>query len=73
LKAAGIPQQGVDGCSLDVHCFRHTFGTMLALAGVPPATLKQLMRHKKIDTTMRYYIHIKATDAAEALKKLPEL
>jgi integrase len=71
LAAAGIAQRTPDGYSVDVHCIRHTFGTMLARAGVPPITLKMLMGHKKIETTLKYYIHLNATDGADALNKLP--
>ena len=34
--------------------FRHTFGSRSAMAGVDLATLKELMGHSSITTTMRY-------------------
>ncbi len=32
-----------------------------------PATLKQLMRHSSIDTTMKYYVDLDAEDVASDL------
>ena len=37
-----------------IHTFRHTFASLLAIAGVPIFTIKELMHHKEIDMTMRY-------------------
>lgn len=37
-----------------IHGLRHTFGTEAAAAGVPLATLKELMGHSDIKTTLRY-------------------
>lgn len=34
---------------------RHTFGTELASAGVPVTTIKELMGHRSIQTTLRYF------------------
>ena len=34
--------------------FRHTFGSRSAMAGVDLATLKELMGHSSITTTLRY-------------------
>jgi integrase len=36
------------------HTLRHTFGSWLALMGTPLLTIKELMRHKTIEMTMRY-------------------
>jgi len=43
LEAAGIERIGTDGRSVDVHALRKTFGTMLAVAGVPLTTVQRLM------------------------------
>lgn len=40
---------------LHPHALRHTFGTALARAGVDPYTLRDLMGHRDLRTTMRYY------------------
>lgn len=39
---------------LTFHSCRHTFGSRLALQGVPLLTIKELMGHKTIEMTMRY-------------------
>jgi integrase len=43
------------------HSLRHSFGTWCAEAGVPLLTIKDLMGHKRIETTMMYS---KVTDQA---------
>ena len=45
LVAAGIPKTDAQGRTLDIHCLRHTFATLLARNGVSPATAQKLMRH----------------------------
>ncbi len=37
-----------------IHTFRHTFGSLLAIAGTPIYTIKKLMNHSNIEMTMRY-------------------
>ncbi len=37
-----------------VHTLRHTFGSLLAIDGVPIYTIKNLMNHKDINQTQRY-------------------
>lgn len=58
---------------LSVHCLRKGYGTNLANMGTPVHTLKELMGHSKIETTMEYYV--KSSDAnkkaaVEGLEKL---
>ena len=36
---------------IDFHALRHTFAPFAAMRGVDHATLKKLMRHKKLDMT----------------------
>lgn len=52
-----------------VYDLRHTFGSRSAMAGVDLPTLKELMGHSDISTTMRY-IHPTPEHKQEALKKL---
>jgi len=52
-----------------VYDLRHTFGSRSAMAGVDLPTLKELMGHSDISTTMRY-IHPTPEHKLEALKKL---
>ena len=42
---------------LTLYCLRHTYGTDAVSAGVPIATLSELMGHEDIRTTKKYYIH----------------
>lgn len=51
----GLPENYV------FHCLRHSFGTMLNDKGVPALTIKDLMGHKRIETTLRY---VKVSDPA---------
>lgn len=46
------------------HKLRHTFGTRLAMAGVAPRTIMELMGHANIETSMRYMHVVKAAPAA---------
>lgn len=43
---------GIDDCT--PHDLRHTFASRLVQAGVPIASVKEVMRHRSIQTTMRY-------------------
>ena len=72
LKAAGIERKGDGGRSLDIHSLRKTFGTMLAMAGVPLTTVQRLMRHSTPLLTAQLYIDVDPLNMAEALDKLPE-
>ena len=49
--------------------FRHTFGSRSAMAGVDLATLKELMGHSSITTTMRY-VHPTPEHKRNAVEKL---
>ena len=37
-----------------IHTFRHTFGSLLAIAGTPVYTIMRLMDHTEIEQTLRY-------------------
>ena len=37
-----------------IHSLRHSYATFLNESGVPPITIKDLMGHKRIETTLRY-------------------
>lgn len=52
-----------------IYDLRHTFGSRSAMAGIDLPTLKELMGHSDISTTMRY-IHPTPEHKQEALKKL---
>jgi integrase len=72
LQAARIERKSADGRSLDVHSLRKTFGTLLAMAGVPLTTVQRLMRHSSPLLTAKLYIDVDPLNMAQALEKLPE-
>lgn len=51
------------------HILRHTFASHLIMSGVPLATVKELMGHQDIRTTM-IYAHIGETHKREAVQRL---
>lgn len=55
-----------DGKFASAHDLRRSFGTRWA-ARVKPATLQLLMRHKSIETTMKYYVCQDSDDVADEL------
>jgi len=73
LDAAGIPKTDAQGRTLDIHCLRHTFATLLARNGVSPATAQKLMRHSDIRLTMNIYTHLDLADTATAVAALPTI
>lgn len=54
-----------------IHTLRHTYGTRLAAGGVPLRTIKDLMGHESIKTTMQYAHFVPSTmfAAIEVLEK----
>ena len=52
-----------------IYDLRHTFGSRLAMAGVDLSTLKELMGHSHISTTMRY-VHPTPAHKQDAMRKL---
>lgn len=71
LAKAGIPFQDALGRRVDLHAMRHTFGTQLAAAGVPPFILKELMRHSSVRESEKYYIDGTQVPTAAAVAVLP--
>ena len=51
--AAGIKTND----QLTIHCLRKAYGTNLANASTPAHTLKELMGHASIQTTMEFYLY----------------
>ena len=66
LAAAGIEKCDAQGRTVDVHCLRHTFATLLARNGVSPSIAQKLMRHSDIRLTMNTYTHLDIADTAGA-------
>lgn len=73
LAAAGVPKRDERGRTVDVHAMRHTFGTHLSKAGVPPRTAQAAMRHSTLELTMNTYTDPRLLDVAGAMDTLPSL
>lgn len=58
------------GRVLSRRCLRHTYGTMLAAAGVYPQTACKLMRHSNPEITMKFYTDARLLDLRGAVDKL---
>lgn len=71
LRLAGIPKRDDQGRTVDVHALRHTFGTMLAKAGVPPQVAQRAMRHSDPKLAANVYTHLGLLDVAGAVAALP--
>ena len=54
------------GNGITAHDLRKTFGTRWALK-VHPITLKAMMRHRTIETTLKYYVDLEADKVADQL------
>jgi integrase len=55
---------------LSVHCLRKAYGTNLADLGTPVHTLKSLMGHSNIQTTMEFYLHVSDENKKKAVEGL---
>jgi len=65
-KLAGLPDD------LVLYTLRHNFASQLVMAGVDLLTVSKLMAHADIQTTIKYYAHLKpdhSRDAVEAFAK----
>jgi hypothetical protein len=71
LAKAGIDFEDQRGCRGDFHSLRDTFGTRLAVAGVQPFVIKELMRHTTVKQTEKYYIDCSLLPTAAAIDALP--
>lgn len=65
--AAAAKAAGIEGVT--AHVLRHTFGSHLVMAGVDLPTVKELMGHADISTTM-IYAHLAQDHKARAIRKL---
>ena len=66
ILAAGIEKK------ITFHCSRHTFGCLLVENGADVFTVKQIMTHKDIRTTLQYVEKVDTTKD-KAMDKLPVL
>ena len=73
LELAGIAKHDDRGRTLDIHALRHTFGTLLAGAGVPLRTAQAAMRHSDPKLTANVYTDPRLLDVGGAVNSLPKL
>jgi len=71
LAAAGIPWLDDAGRRANIHCLRHSYGTLLSKGGVSPREVMSLMRHTDLRLTMKVYTDPRIFDLAGAVEKLP--
>jgi len=62
-----------EGEMIDFHSLRHTCGAWLAMTGVQPKVVQQVMRHQSITLTMDTYGHLFPGQEAEAVGRLYHL
>ena len=65
-RRAGVVVNKKEGKFASAHDLRRTFGTRWA-GRLKPATLRLLMRHRSIETTLKYYVEQDADDVADEL------
>ena len=65
-RRAKVVVNKAEGKFASAHDLRRSFGTRWA-SKVKPATLQLLMRHKSIETTLKYYVAQDADDVADEL------
>ena len=53
----------------EFYCWRHTFGTRAAMAGVDKFALCKLIVHSSPSVTERYYIHVTTEHVAAGFEK----
>jgi integrase len=70
LERAKIPFTDDRGRRADFHALRHTYGTLLAKAGIAPRVAMSLMRHTDMRLTMNVYTDPRIFDMAGAVEKL---
>ena len=73
MKAAKVEPLDEFGNKGDFHSFRHTYGTMLAKAGVSLTMAQKMMRHSTPVLTSNLYTHLRIEDEARELAKLPTI
>src|SRR5262249_42009102 len=72
-KRAGIRRYDDRGRQVDIHALRLTFGTCLALAGVPLPVTQRLMRHSDPKLTSNIYTDVRIFDLQGAVESIPSV
>lgn len=65
-RRAGVVVNKAEGKNASAHDLRRSFATRWA-SKVRPATLQLLMRHRSIETTLRYYVAMDSDEVADEL------
>jgi len=63
---------GLDGKGYSAHTFRHSFATHMLDAGVDIHTIKTLLGHSKLETTM-VYLHLQTQKRLSLINPLDAL
>lgn len=58
---------------LDLYALRHNFASQLVMAGVDLLTVSRLMGHSNIETTIKFYAHLKPDHQRDAVEKMSML
>ncbi len=72
LEAAGIPYKDENDRVFDFHGLRGESATLMARAGVSAQVVQRHMRLSTIELALKFYTHIRTTDTAAAVEKLPD-
>ena len=73
LSSDFLAKTDSEGRVIDLHAFRTTLGTQLALAGVIPQLAQKIMRHADYRTTQKHYTILGLADTTAAMNKLKPL
>jgi integrase len=73
IEVAGIARYDSQGRSIDIHCLRYSFGTLLAKRGVHVSVAQRLMRHSTPGLTLGIYTSVESIDSRSASNTLPSL
>ena len=72
-KEGKIHKKDLHGRTLDVHCLRHTFITMLAKSGVSLQVAQKAARHSGPIAHLQHLHPYQMSDVADAINTLPAL
>ncbi len=73
IEVAGIARYDSQGRSIDIHCLRYSFGTLLAKKNIHVSVAQRLMRHSTPGLTLGIYSQAESIDTRSASDRLPNL
>ena len=53
-----LKQNGFGDQKINLHCYRHTYASMLLEQGINPKIVQKLLGHRNISTTLGVYTHV---------------